>query len=289
MTRRWFLLLLCITLVVAWPTAALADIGPKASVRIQFTGAGDREYYGTLLSQTSSTGPASAWDGTPRDARSSPGDAEYHIWEAFVGYEDEDGFWFLQEWWDCSQTQQLNWTYHPPSPFKILLYFPDDGSFAVSPIYERYAFDSYFTADLSGLSSGSFSAVPSYDYTWELISLAARICLTILLELAAAWLLGYREAPVLRLLALANILTQIGLNVLLNIVNYTSGSLTFTLTYILLEPAVFLAEAILYAILIPRFSALPQRRGKAVLYALLANAVSFASGLWLAHIIPGIF
>ena len=33
----------------------------------------------------------------------------------------------------------------------------------------------------------------------------------------------------------------------------------------------------------------PQTKGKAVGYALLANIISFAGGLWLAHFIPGIF
>ena len=51
--------LLCTALL----TIAHADTGPKPSVRITFTGLGDRLCYGTLLSETKSTGPASIWNG----------------------------------------------------------------------------------------------------------------------------------------------------------------------------------------------------------------------------------
>ena len=126
-----------------------------------------------------------------------------------------DGYFFLQEWWNCSETNQLNWTYYPPSPFKILLYFPETDFFYVSPIYERYAFDSYYTVDLSDYTEDGISAEESYDYTWEGISLGARILLTILLELLIALPFGYREKKVLGFLAIVNIITQILLNVAL--------------------------------------------------------------------------
>ena len=72
-------------------------------------------------------------------------EGEEEIWQAFVDYQDPDGFYFLQEIWDCSEAGLLDWTYYPPGTFKILLYFPDSGQFWTSPVYERYAFDSYFT------------------------------------------------------------------------------------------------------------------------------------------------
>ena len=52
-----FLLLVCIL-----PGTASADIGPKPSVQIAFTGIEEQPYYGTLLSARRSTGPASAHD-----------------------------------------------------------------------------------------------------------------------------------------------------------------------------------------------------------------------------------
>lgn len=70
-----------------WPQALRADF--------VYRNRGET-YYGTLLSESMSTGPASAWDGTEADARYP--DGEYEIWKAFTQYEDTDGFYFLQVW-----------------------------------------------------------------------------------------------------------------------------------------------------------------------------------------------
>ena len=90
-------------------------------------------------------------------------------------------------------------------------------------------------------------------------------------------------------LAVVNILTQVTLNVALNIINYNSGALTFTFSYVLFEILVFAIEAIGYTALLKKYSSKEQKKGRAVGYAFIANAASFAFGLWLAHFIPGIF
>ena len=281
-------LLICLILVLNLPVTAKADIGPKPSVRITFTGIKGETYYGTLLSERRSTGPATAWDGY-EEYRDWKPESEKPIWEKFIAYEDTDGYYFLQEWWDCSETNQLNWTYYPPTPFKILLYFPETDSFYVSDIYERYAFDSYFSVDLSEYATSPITARQSYDYTWEVISLVARIVLTIALELAIALLFGYREKKALGFLAIVNVITQVVLNVALNIINYRSGSMGFTFAFICMEILVFAIEAITYKAVLHRYSEKEKVNRRGVTYALVANTASFAIGLWLAHLIPGIF
>ncbi len=288
MMRKLNSILVCLVLLLFLPVTASADMGPKPSVQITFTGIQGQTYYGTLLSQRSSTGPASAWDGR-EEYPDWKRDGEEDIWQKFINYQDADGYFFLQEWWNCSETNQLNWTYYPPSPFKILLYFPETDSFYVSPIYERYAFDSYYTVDLSDYAADGISARESYDYTWELISLGARILLTILLELLIALLFGYREKKVFGFLAIVNVSTQVLLNVALNLINYHSGTMGFILAYIGLEILVFIVEAICYRIAIPKLSVKPQSARKAVWYAFAANTQSFVVGFWLARWIPGIF
>lgn len=288
MMRKLSAILVCLALLLFLPVTARADIGPKPSVQITFTGIQGQTYYGTLLSQRNSTGPASAWDGREAYPDWKP-DGEEDIWQKFITYQDSDGYFFLQEWWNCSETNQLNWTYYPPSPFKILLYFPETDSFYVSPIYERYAFDSYYTVDLSDYTADGISARESYDYTWELISLGARILLTILLELLIALPFGYREKKVLGFLAIVNIITQILLNVALNLINYHSGTMGFILAYIGLEILVIIVEAVIYRHALPKLSVQPQSAGKAVWYALAANIQSFVVGFWLARWISGIF
>ena len=288
MLRKVLSLLICLILVLNLPVTAKADIGPKPSVRITFTGIKGETYYGTLLSERRSTGPATAWDGY-EEYRDWKPESEKPIWEKFIAYEDTDGYYFLQEWWDCSETNQLNWTYYPPTPFKILLYFPETDTFYVSDIYERYAFDSYFTVDLSEYATSPITAHQSYDYTWEVISLVARIVLTIALELAIALFFGYREKKVLGFLAIVNVITQVVLNVALNIINYRSGSMGFTFAFICMEILVFAIEAITYKAVLHRYSEKEKVNRRGVTYALVANTASFAIGLWLAHLIPGIF
>ncbi len=289
MKRKIFALLLSIVMVIAMPFTAYADFGPKPSVQIKFTGIECESYYGTLLSLRDSIGPASAWNGKPEYARYQPGEEGYDIWLKFVEYRDSDGYYFLQEWWDCSETNQLNWTYYPPTPFKILLYFPATDTFYVSPVYERYAFDSYFTVDLSDYDTDSIMANKSYDYTWEIISLVIRIILTIALELGIALLFGYRGKKLLMFLTIVNIVTQVVLNMALNIINYNAGALAFIFSYVLFEILVFVIEAIVYGSRIKKFSGVGQRKGRVIGYAFVANAASFAFGLWLAQVIPGIF
>lgn len=64
--RRWTVaavLLVLILLFAAVPLTAAADMGPKPSVRVTFTGVGEESYYVTLLSQAKSTGPYHVYTG----------------------------------------------------------------------------------------------------------------------------------------------------------------------------------------------------------------------------------
>lgn len=303
-----FLLILCAAIItVGFPSAVRADMGPKPSVRIHFENMGDELCYGTLLSKTKSTGPASAWDGIEYHAKHNENKSysyaafDYETWKVFAEYQDEDGYYFLQEGWKVSETKKIEWTYYPPQSFKILLYYPETQTFAVSGIYERYAFDTYYTVDMDGVhinevrceeANGTpegLEASRSYDYSQELISLAVRIVLTILIEMIIALLFGYRHKKQLLFLAGVNGGTQIVLNVLLNIINYKGGQLAFVLFYVLLEIAVFAIEAGIFYGRLGRMGNTSQPKWLAVLYAFIANAASFGVGIMAAQWLPGIF
>lgn len=300
--------LLCAVLLVSTlPVTAGADTGPKASVNIIFENMGDERCYGTLLSKTDSTGPASAWDGEAANARHNENENyayaafDYAIWKAFAEYEDADGYYFLQEGWVVSETKKIEWTYYPPDNFKILLYYPATETFVVSGVYEKYAFDTYYTVDMDGVDIGAVTydeerssdermdVYRSYDYTQEILSLAARIVMTILLEMAVALAFGFRKKKQLLLLIGVNTATQIILNVLLNVINYSGGQLAFTVFYILLEIVVFVLEAVVYCVWMKKISEQPRKNGFYVLYSLVANGVSFGTGMLIARWLPGIF
>lgn len=282
--RLTALLILLLVFALAMPLAAFADIGPKPSVRVTFTGAGGREFYATLLSQASGTGPYSAEPG-----RSWGNDLEENepVRQAMAAYQDPDGFYFLQTAWQCSETQPLAWTYYPPVTYKLLVYFPDTGEFLTSGVYSRYAFDNYYTVDLADLANGQLVLRKSYDYTWELVSLLVRILATIALELAVAVPFGFAKKPFLRPILTVNVVTQILLNLGLNMIAYWMGGLAFMIFFWPLEVLVFIVEAVAYRPLLGR-------RGGAsapltTIYAFTANVISCVAGFWLAQAVPGIF
>ncbi|NLO96974.1 MAG: hypothetical protein GX091_02670, partial [Peptococcaceae bacterium] len=228
-------------------------------------------------------------------ARYQEGDEDYVIFLKFSEYRDVDGYYFLQYFQNCSQTHRFSWTYYPPQKFKILLYFPEKDRFVVSnEHFERYAFDSYFTANVFAPDpsfQGEFEVkvVKSYNYTYEMLSLLTRIILTIVLELAIALMFGFWERKQLRLIALVNVVTQIALNLTLSIIDYQLGLMAFLIFFVLLEIAVLVAEAVIYTLYLQKISKKEIPSWKPALYALTANAVSFALGLGLAYWIPGIF
>lgn len=298
--NRIFAALMCaVIMVIILPITANADIGPKPSVRVQFKNMADELCYGTLLSKYDTTGPHSAWDGNEEHIYSH--NLEPDIWRAFVEYEDTDGYYFLQIGWAVSETKEIAWTYYPPTSFKILLYYPETEQYIVSGIYEKYAFDTYYTVDMDGIYIGSvdyneelsgnerIDAYRSYDYGAEMLSLIARIVITILIEMIVALIFGFRSGKQLLLLIGVNTVTQIILNVLLNIMNYRSGEGAFALFYVLFELVVFAIEAVVYCLLMNKWTDKPKKKWFYVAYALAANAISFGSGMAVAHIFPGIF
>ena len=298
--KKIITLFICVLFITdLFSVSAGADTGPKPSVRVSFKNMGDELCFGTLLSKNPSTGPNSVWNGNEDDVYNDG--CEIDIWRAFVDYEDSDGFYFLQITWQVNEKKELAWTYYPPESFKILLYYPETEKFVVSDICERYAFDTYYTVDMMGVDIGSvdydenlsnndrLKAYKSYEYTGEIISLFARILITLTIEMCVAFLFGFRTKRALLLLVSVNALTQIILNVLLNIINFNSGEAAFFAGYIMLEILVFAAEALLYAVYMNKFSEKAKSKAFYVIYSFWANAVSFALGLFISNIVPGIF
>lgn len=290
MKKKILSVMICAVMIFALvPLAVSADMGPKPSVRVQITGLSG-EYYVTLLSLQSSTGPQSAWDGTDRYASYHEGDKDYDIWKTFVEYEDADGYYFLQVFSKCRGEDEFAWTYYPPDNFKVIIYVPETGEFIESDICERYAFDSYFLFDVGEESVSATGTIEkNYDYTLETVSLIARIVLTIAFEFGIALLFGYRSKNQLVFIGVTNVVTQIALNVTLNVVNFYNGQWSFVAWYVFLEICVFTLEAVLYYAKLNVLGQKPKKRWLAAVYALAANAGSFAVGLGIAHLIPGIF
>ena len=278
-TRRLTLLLAVVVLAAGAALPAAADMGPKPSVEVVFQGLEGQRFYATLLGNVTQYGPWSAkeeyldWRGDPE------------AWEAFVRYPEPEGWYFLGNYADCTEIGRFVWSYYPPETFYILVWLPEEDRYLCStePV-SRYAFDSRFTVTVAG---EGLTVRSSYDYAGEVLGLLVRAALTIALETAAAWLLfGLRRRDQLALILKVNLVTQLALNILLNLCSYFSGPLLTVLVYGLLELLVFFTEGLVYA---RRLRWAENQKPHPWLYALGANAVSFAAGWELAHWLPGVF
>ena len=267
-------LMLCVGLALP----ADADMGPKPSVEVLFQGLEGERYQVTLLSNRTQYGPWSA-DSAYQDWM---GDAD--AWEAFASYPAPEGWYFLGEYADCTETGRFVWSYYPPETFYVLVWLPDaDRYLCSSQPVSRYAFDSRFTAIVKG---NALTVQSAYDYPGEILGLAVRAVLTTLLEAGVGWLVfALRQRAQLALILKVNLVTQLALNLLLNLSGYFWGPLLTGAVYLLLELAVFLAEGAVYARKLPWNGKKPHPW----LYALAANALSFGAGWELARWLPGVF
>lgn len=284
--KKKFCRFLCFFLTIAallLPNTAYADMGPKPSVVIHFTGIEEENYYVTLISQDDSTGPYSY--GNP-----------YHDWmgeewvfNKFCEYTMPAGYYFLSYMENCSDDDTFEWGYYPPQEFRILLYFTEHDTFLeVEGDYSRYAFDSYFEVEVDSPTAKA-TAEQDYYFALEITSLIVRVIGTILIEILIAVLFFYRDRKSLLIISVTNIVTQIVLNVLLNIFNFQHGPWAFTFNYVWMELVVLGIEAILFCRLLPRKDIDTDKNKTALCYAFIANLISFFAGMLIAHWIPGIF
>ena len=290
------------------PATALADAGPHPSVIVRFQGLEQEEYWVTLLSKYVSNGPQWAYGevGDEYGSREFPAPKEYReddptgeIWEKFNAYQDSDGYYFLQYYENCSDTDTFEWGYRPPSPFKILVYLPQQDSYLV---YERPY--SYFT--LSGIytvtidptaivphstiTNGIHVAV-QYGLFLQGFAFTLRCALTIGLELLVAVAFGYRAWQQRSIIATTNAVTQIVLNLVFALALVRASLPVYVAGYAALELAIVAAEAFVYRRTLN--ACVPEQDRKplwvAPVYTLVANAVSFGAGVVLSQWLPAIF
>ena len=258
MKKRWCSILTALLLLL--PLTAMpvsADAGPKPSVVVALEGLEGRTCWGTLLSQQEGTGPYGRF--YEEEAAEDP--EEDRALHALLPLErmDSEGFHLLNFVKDCSDGE-FSWTYYPPHTYKIALWFPEEDALAVSGVYHRYAFDSYYRLDLSGveLMPGGIVELEAarlqrdYPYGASLLALAGRVALTLGAELLLALAFGLRTRQALKWVAVVNLATQLGLNLALELFTYCNGALEGMMAilalpvYLAAEVAVTLVELRIY-------------------------------------------
>lgn len=282
MKKRIFAAVLTLFLLIPMLAGtASADCGPKPSTNITVhTGGGERAVV-TLLGEKENYGPH--WRVKPGEAPFyylDLNDVETEAWDVFRDYADPDGYSFLGELWEG----RINWGYFPPEVFKIAVYYPDYDILWVSEdTYERYAFHSDYRLTLPALGAGAQNGEVDMvlkkesDIPEELFGLLWRIFLTIVIELSVARVFGFESKRQKKVLLRVNLVTQIGLNVLLWVWYYWSGPLTAMLGLALAELVVLIAESIAYLLWLREDEGKLRTLG----YTLCANLASVLIGFLL--------
>lgn len=299
MKKRWCSILTALLLLL--PLTAMpvsADVGPKPSVVVALEGLEGRTCWGTLLSQQEGTGPYGRF--YEEEAAEDP--EEDRALRALLPLErmDSEGFHLLNFVKDCSDGE-FSWTYYPPHTYKIALWFPEEDALAVSGVYHRYAFDSYYRLDLSGveLMPGGIVELEAarlqrdYPYGASLLALAGRVALTLGAELLLALAFGLRTRQALKWVAVVNLATQLGLNLALELFTYCNGALEGMMA-ILALPVYLAAEAVvtLVELRIYRRKLLGERGAsgrRITAYTWTANLCSLLAGVLLSFRLPALF
>lgn len=288
MKKIKYLLILFLCLGILTCVKVNADMGPKPTVDITFLNSPYDNYYVALYSTSKYNGPWSYFD-TEDSYYEERVNELTDIEKKFLAHEVSDVYFvgLVQNLTTNNNTYYVS--YYPPSEFKIVIYIPDNDTFIESKnVISRYAFNSYFSVDFNDINSNAFDTITkTYDYSGEILHCLLRIALTIVIEVGLAILFKYRNKSLL-FLVIVNVATQIILNVYLNLLNYNNGSLRTTVSYIVIEVLITIVEAIAYAIVLPKINKeLKYQIPRAIIYAILANALSLSAGFILLNYVPG--
>lgn len=276
MKKRMLAWFMCLALLIPLTTVtAYADCAPKPTTSVDVIS--NKQIIVTLLASTDGNGPHSTigkeeqpedwWDELTYD--------EADAWEAFRDYEDPDGFHF----WGELDWHGIDWNYYPPEVFKIAVYYPEYDIVVVSQdIYERYAFHSDFRVYLTDVDETQDQIIAmdlrkEFDWMEEVWGFLCRVVLTLLFELAVAWVFGYRKAEHVKIILFVNLVTQVGLNVLLSLWYIFDGPFDAMLRLVIAEIVVLVIEGLQYARKLDR-----ERKSRAVWYAIAANLASVMIG-----------
>ena len=271
-------------LAFAWIVLSVtyADSGPKPVVSVTVKNGNGAACYATLLCAREQYGPYC----TTEIEKRWNDRAETAVWEAFAAYRDPDGFYFLQQLWDLRSEWKFAWEYCPPREFKLLLYWPDEGRFAVSEITEAKEFYSLFEADAAAVSfpeggaTGSIRITPVDSTGYRIRAFAKRVLLTLVVELAIALAFSFRTKREWIVIIATNVVTQIalGLFAVLTVV-HGGKNMQFYVSLALLELGVAVIEAVVYILILRKASAERRAAPVYIAYAVLANAASYIAGL----------
>ncbi len=269
MKKRFYVLLVLSVLFQTFLLPVKADIGPKPAVYLTI-GEGFRpdDLIMILSEDNTSYGPNRPLHETGGDSIIFPSE---EVKEYLMNYKDNDGYVVWNYITQIGQNDKVNFTYYCPKNIKVGVYRQDSKQLIVSQKIERSHLEDYYRAVCL---DNAVILTDNFDLFTPIWHAGVRMIATIVIELAIALLFGFRKKEQIRRILAANVFTQLIVNGFIVLSNRMGGILQTLILLFPLELIIFLIEGILY------HSKLSEKKGKNWLYALLANIVSAAIGIY---------
>lgn len=255
-------------------TTVSADMGPKPASYITIKGI-EGEYVACFASKNA-WGPNFDYDGWIEY------EIDYVEYNPIMEYKDDEGFKWITNYYECSGESEIKFTYYCPEVYKIVIYQNDQFLIATEAL-EMYAYSTYYEIDFSTgtvTTPQDITITKTYDYFSEVLNLIVRIILTLAIELGLFFLFRLYTKRNFNVVLITNLVTQIFLNIMVNVELFNSGSLSALFLLFSLEFIILIVEFIVYQIFLKE-----KKRWKIILYPILANALSFGLGLFIFSLI----
>ena len=306
--------------ICSLPTVAHADTGPKPFLDITVTNLPKDNYSVMFLCTSKYCGPTISVQAYEEEYMAEHPDRDYtqdtYKYQEYLAVKqiqpllDENETYYLLIWqqqFDNATELEIHFGYYPPQDFKLVIYSQSQHKVWVSAPAERYAFASYFKLDFADMQQTSDSPATlkrSYNYGKEIIAVIVRVLVTVAIELGLAFAFRFDKKSLI-IIAIANIVTQLLLNLSLNLFVYNNGVNVLGLIPMLLfgEIIVLLAESATYRLTCKRLAksqnntaepqidnenatpvadiAKPTTKRLIILYTLIANLCSLGFGVLL--------
>ena len=256
--------------ILSTPIVVHADMGPKPASYITIKGI-EGDYVACFAAQKVS-GPNIDYD-MWLEYQDESWTQEYN---PIMEYKDEEGFKWIDHYYICHDETEISFTYYCPSVYKIVIYL-NDQLYKDTEALEMYAYTTYYEIDFSSgtiNTNEDIKVTNTYDYLGETLSLLFRIVATLAIEIGVFYLFKLYTKRNLNVVLIVNLITQIFLNVAVNITNYTSGVISALFLLFILEFIILIVEFIAYQFLLK-----DKNRLVISIYPIIANLLSFGLGL----------
>lgn len=251
------------------PKVVHADMGPKPASYITIKGI-EGDYVACFAAQKAS-GPNMDYE-MWLEYQDESWTQEYN---PIMEYKDDEGFKWIDHYYVCHDETEISFTYYCPSVYKIVIY-QNDKLYMATEALEMYAYATYYEIDFSSGTINTPSDIKvtnTYDYLGETLGLLFRIVATLAIEIGVFYLFRLYTKRNLNVVLIVNLITQILLNVAVNVMNYTSGVISALFLLFALEFIILIVEFIAYQFLLK-----DKNRFIIIIYPIIANLLSFGLG-----------